>query len=195
MTTFSRYVTRLGAAAVVAGLTLVAPVRGAANNDANAGTWSMIALSGPTQIPVAAPSSTLSIDYQAELSAIKNGQAHLTAAQKNAIDYWSGGGVVRWNQILIELVARADLPPAPNADGTYPAPDANNPFADPNYPFSNPPYAARACTATLLRSAVRGAEGGVCIKAYLYNRPAPSQVDNGVQCLAHSDERPAGLSV
>ena len=52
--------------------------------------------------------------------------------------------VLHWNEILLELVARADLPPAPNPDGTYPVPDAANPFAYPTFPFGNPPYAARA---------------------------------------------------
>lgn len=52
--------------------------------------------------------------------------------------------MLRWNEILLELVARADLPPAPSPDDTYPVPDANNPFADPKFPFGNPPYAARA---------------------------------------------------
>ena len=45
---------------------------------------------------------------------------------------------------MLEMVARADLPPPPNADGTCSAPDANNPFAEPQFPFGNPPYAARA---------------------------------------------------
>ena len=52
--------------------------------------------------------------------------------------------MLRWNEILLGLVARYNLPPAPAADGTYPVPDANNPFADPMFPFANPPYAARA---------------------------------------------------
>ena len=112
--------------------------------DANAGTWKMIALTGPTQITVTAPVATTNPTYQAELATIKSGQASLTDAQKTAITYWSAGGVLRWNEVLRSLVAQADLPPAPNADGTYPVPSAANPFAYPTYPFSNPPYAARA---------------------------------------------------
>ena len=104
----------------------------------------MIVLTGPTQFTVAAPAQVSSLDYQAELAAIKNAQSRLTADQRKSIDYWSKGGVLRWNEILLELVARANLPPAPNPDGTYPVPDANNPFADPQFPFGNPPYAARA---------------------------------------------------
>ena len=51
---------------------------------------------------------------------------------------------LRWNEMLLGLVARYNLPPAPNPDDSYPVPDANNPFADPQFPFANPPYAARA---------------------------------------------------
>ncbi len=50
----------------------------AANNDADAGTWQMIVLTGPTQFTVAPPSSVTSLDYQAELAAIKSAQARLT---------------------------------------------------------------------------------------------------------------------
>src|SRR4051812_43316487 len=116
----------------------------ATSTDADAGSWQMIVLNGPTQFTVPAPAQVTSLDYQSELSAIKNAQAHLTDSQRKAITYWSGGGILRWNEILLGLVARADLPPAPAPDGTYPVPDANNPFADPQFPFGNPPYAARA---------------------------------------------------
>jgi len=73
----------------------------------------MIVLTGPSQITVAAPTSVTSPAYVAELDAIKSSQATLTSAQRQSIAYWSGGGVMRWNQILRELVARYNLPPAP----------------------------------------------------------------------------------
>jgi len=104
----------------------------------------MILLTGPSQIPVAAPAAVTSAAYVAELDAIKASQANLTSAQRNAIAYWSGGGVMRWNQIVRELVARYNLPPAPKDEGGYPVPDAENPFGDPAFPFANPVYAARA---------------------------------------------------
>ncbi len=115
-----------------------------ASLDSNAGSWRMIVLSGPTQFTVAAPAAETSAAYAAELAAIKTAQANLTAAQRSSIAYWAGGGVLRWNQIERELVARFNLPPAPRPDGTYPVPDPENPFADPQFPFANPPYAARA---------------------------------------------------
>jgi hypothetical protein len=87
----------------------------------------------------------------------------------------------RWNEILIGLVAQADLPPAPAPDATYPVPDANNPFADPEFPFGNPPYAARAYSyvAVAQFEALKAAWH----YKYLYNQPSPSDVDKGVAAL------------
>jgi PAP2 superfamily len=161
----------------------------AAGNDADAGAWTMIVLTGPTQIPVPLPSQVSSLDYQAELAAIKSAQGRLTRDQRKSIDYWSRGGVLRWNEILLELVAKADLPPAPAADGTYPVPDANNPFADPQFPFGNPPYASRAYSyvAVAQFEALKAA----WYFKYLYNRPSPSQVDTGVQALIPTNGLPS----
>ena len=149
----------------------------------------MIVLSAPTQIAVPAPGQIGSIDYQAELTAIKNAQNRLTKAQRVAIDYWSRGGVLRWNEILMELVANSDLPPAPNPDGSYPVPDANNPFADPRFPFSNPPYAARAYS--YVSVAQYEALKSAWHYKYLYNRPAPSQIDQGIRALLPTNGVPA----
>ena len=160
-----------------------------AANDETAGTWQMLVLSGPTQIQVAPPLSTGSADYQAELTAIKSAQSRLTADQRRSIDYWSKGGVIRWNEILLELVARADLPPAPAADGSYPAPDANNPFADPRFPFANPPYASRAYSYVTV--AQFEALKSAWYYKYLYNRPAPSAVDSGVKALIATNGLPS----
>jgi hypothetical protein len=149
--------------------------------DANAGSWRMIVLTGPTQIDVPAPLPTSSEAYQAELAAIKSAQATITDTQRQAIDYWAGGGVLRWNQVMRELVARYNLPPAPRDNGTYVFPDANNPFADPAFPFANPPYSARAYS--YVSVAQFEALKVAWHYKFLYNRPAPSQVDGGVQAL------------
>jgi membrane-associated phospholipid phosphatase len=181
---------RAAAWGLIAALTLGrAPSLRAAGNDADAGTWRMIVLTSPQQIAVAPPASTGSADYQAELAAIKAAQGRLTTAQKTAITYWSAGGVARWNQILMQFVSRADLPPAPLADGTYPVPDANNPFADPNFPFGNPPYASRAYSyvAVAQYEALKVAWH----YKYLYNRPSPSAVDGGVQALMPTNGLPS----
>jgi hypothetical protein len=130
-----------------------------------------------------------STTYQGELTAIKDAQKNLTGEQMRIIEYWSGGGVLRWNQILRELVARYNLPPAPNADGTYPSPDAENPFADPNFPFANPPYAARAYSyvAVAQYEALKAAWHYM----YLYNRPSPFDNDSQIKSLMPETGLPA----
>lgn len=161
----------------------------AASDDASAGNWRMIVLTGPTQFAVAAPGSTTSLDYQAELNAIKSAQSRITEDQRKAIDYWSRGGVLRWNEILIGLVSRYNLPPVPNADNTYPVPDANNPFADPQFPFANPPYAARAYSYVTV--AQFDALKAAWYYKYLYNRPAPWRVDSSIKPLMPTSDLPA----
>jgi len=160
-----------------------------ASADAGAGNWRMIVLTGPTQIAVPAPAPVVSDAYLAELAAIKTAQASLTDTQRASIEYWSGGGVLRWNQIMRELVARADLPPAPRDNGTYPVPDSENPFADPQFPFGNPPYAARAYSyvAVAQFEALKAA----WFYKFQYGRPSPSRVDSSIQALMPVTALPA----
>jgi len=157
--------------------------------DANAGTWRMVVLSGPTQVAVPAPPPASSPAYLAEIDAIKTAQAAITDAQRQTIDYWAGGGVLRWNQVLRELVARYNLPPAPRDSGAYPVPDADNPFSDPPFPFANPPYAARAYS--YVSMAQFEALKVAWYYKFLYNRPSPSQVDGGVAALLPASGVPA----
>jgi hypothetical protein len=161
----------------------------ASSLDATAGSWRMIVLTGPTQVTVAAPSASTSAAYVAELGAIKTTQANLTSAQRNSIAYWSGGGVLRWNEITRELVARYNLPPAPRADGTYPLPDAENPFDDPRFPFSNPVYAARAYS--YVSAAQYDALKSAWYWKYQYNRASPAKVDNAVRALMPVSDLPS----
>lgn len=167
----------------------VLPALDAASTDSTAGSWQMIVLSGPTQFTVPAPAAETSSTYLAELAAIKTVQANLGAAQRKVIDYWSGGGVLRWNEIARGLVARFNLPPAPRADGTYPVPDPENPFADPQFPFANPPYAARAYS--YLSVAQYEALKTAWYWKYQYHRRAPAQVDAGVHALVPLSSLPA----
>jgi hypothetical protein len=157
--------------------------------DANAGTWRMIVLNGPTQFPVAPPAPVGSGEYQSELAAIKAAQSNLTDAQRGSIDYWAGGGVLRWSQIMCELVARYNLPPAPRDDGSYVFPDPNNPFADPRFPFANPPYAVRAYSYVTV--AQFEALKAAWHYKHLYGRPSPSRVDAGIQALMPPSDLPA----
>jgi hypothetical protein len=159
----------------------VLPPLEASSLDATAGTWRMVALTGPAQVTVVAPAVVTSAAYTAELTVIKSAQSNLTAAQRNAIEYWSGGGVMRWNQILRELVARYNLPPAPTDQGGYPVPDAENPFGDPQFPFANPVYAARAYS--YVSAAQYDALKSAWYWKYQYNRLSPAKNDTGVQAL------------
>lgn len=114
-----------------------------ANPDSTAGAWTPI-LTGSTTFTLALPEAKTAPNYVADLNEIKSYQKNLTSEQKEIIKYWSAGSVLRWNEILRELVAKHNLPPYQNDNGTYPFPSAANPLAYPLFPFSNPPYAARA---------------------------------------------------
>jgi len=176
------------AAAAIACAGAVYPLAAASNNDPGAGNWKMIVLSGPTQIAVPAPAPVADSGYQQELASIRSAQGSLTFAQKTAIKNWSGSGVVRWNQVLLGLVASADLPPEPNSDGTYSSPNAAQPFAFPQFPFANPPYAARSYSyvAVAQYEALKAA----WYYKYLYNRPSPSDSGAGVQALIPTNGLP-----
>lgn len=147
-----------------------------ANQDLNAGNWKTILLKRPDTFPVSAPLPITSVIYIAELNEIKGIQKNLSSEQKSIVKYWSAGAVLRWNEIMRELVARHNLPPYQNEDGTYPAPNANNPFNYPQFPFSNPPYAARAY------ASVSAAQYDALVSAWhykmQYNRLAPYKNDS-----------------
>jgi hypothetical protein len=163
-----------------------------ANIDADGGTWTGLLLTNFAQISApaipAAPTAVTSDAYKAELATIKGLQAGLTDKQRDIIRYWSAGGVLRWNEIMRGLVARFNLPPAPLANGTYPAPDAENPFGDPNFPFANPPYAARAYS--YLSAAQYDAMRATWNYKYQYNRPTPYNADTEVQALMTKTDLP-----
>ena len=159
------------------------------NIDLAADTWKPILITGFSDLTVATPDAVGSTAYTADLNEIKALQANLTQDQKDNIKYWSAGAVLRWNEILRELVAKYNLPPYQNADGSYPAPSAANPFAYPQFPFSNPPYAARSY------AYYSAAQYDALIAAYhfkkLYNRAAPYKNDANVQALIPRSDLPA----
>jgi hypothetical protein len=160
-----------------------------ANEDLNAGTWKPILLSRPDTFAVAAPAATNTTAYAADLNAIKGYQHNLTSDQRGQIQYWSAGGVLRWNEIMRGLVTKYNLPPYQLSNGTYPIPSSTNPFAYPLFPFSNPPYAARAY------AYVSAAQYDALVACWyyktLYNRPAPYVVDSTVQALAQKTSLPS----
>lgn len=165
------------------------PVLTPASTDINADTWKPVLLTGFGALNVAAPDATTSPAYIADINEIKGLQANLTDEQKENIKYWSAGAVLRWNEILRTLVAKHNLPPYQNDDGTYPAPNAANPLAYPLFPFSNPPYAARAY------AYISAAQYDALIAAYhfkkIYNRAAPYTNDVGVKALIPKSALPS----
>ena len=152
-----------------------------ANTDTGAGNWKPVLLTSSSEFSIDLPISTTSADYKLQLLEIKSMQAKMSDADEDALKYWSAGTVLRWNEILRELVAKYNLPPYQNADGTYPIPSSSNPLAYPYFPFANPPYASRAY------AYVAAAEYDALVAAYhyksVYKRSRPAAVDNTIKEL------------
>lgn len=165
------------------------PALNPASLDLNAGSWKTILLNRPDTFSVATPSATTTPNYIGELNEIKGYQKHLTSDQLSKIKYWSAGGVLRWNEILRGLVAKYNLPPYQNPDGTYPIPSAANPFAYPLFPFANPPYAARAY------AYITAAQYDALVACWYYktkfNRQAPYKTDTTITAYASKTNLPS----
>ncbi|HUR10976.1 MAG TPA: phosphatase PAP2 family protein [Flavitalea sp.] len=157
--------------------------------DINAGSWKPILLTTAAEFAVAAPVAVTTPGYVADLNEIKGFQRNLTEKQKEIIRYWSAGAVLRWNEILRQLVAVHNLAPYQKEDGSYPIPSAANPFAYPQFPFSNPPYASRSY------AYVSAAQYDALVAAWyykkLYNRAAPYRVDSTVKALVPASDLPS----
>lgn len=147
--------------------------------DENGGTWKTILVTTPTEIPISAPEATSSAAYQAELATLKQKMSALTAAEQTAVQYWTNNPVLRWNEIALELAAKYNLIPGPNADGTYTLPNAANPQGPPPFPFAHPPYTSR------MLAYLSVAQFDALVVAwhykYQYNRTAPYQVDDSIK--------------
>ncbi|RFZ94171.1 phosphatase PAP2 family protein [Mucilaginibacter conchicola] len=166
----------------------VFPALAPANQDLDADTWKPI-LTASSTFTVATPDAVTSPNYLADLNEIKSYQRNLTKEQNDIIAYWSAGSVLRWNEILRDLVAKHNLPPYQKDDGTYPAPSAANPLAYPLFPFANPPYAARAY------AYVSAAQYDALVQAWKFkkqfNRPAPYKTDAAINALVPKSDLPA----
>ncbi|MCY7353382.1 MAG: phosphatase PAP2 family protein [Cytophagaceae bacterium] len=158
--------------------------------DANGGTWKTYVLTSATDIEVMEPKATTSTEYQAELQELKTTAAQLSQTQREAVTFWSAGGVYRWHEIARTLAANYNLPPVFNeATGKYPVPDAANPKADPKFPFTNPPYAARVFA--YLAVAQYDALVATWNYKYKFNRMAPGKVDASLKSLVPVSDLPA----
>lgn len=147
--------------------------------DENGGTWKTILVSTPTQINIPQPEATSSAAYQGELNAVKQQMSGLTPSQTEAVNYWTNNPVLRWNEIALELAAKYNLIPGPNADGTYTLPNPANPVGPPSFPFAHPPYTSRM----LAYLSVAQFDALVVAWHYKYefNRPSPYSVDNSIK--------------
>ncbi|MHA8065581.1 phosphatase PAP2 family protein [Aquirufa sp. ROCK2-A2] len=110
--------------------------------DETAGGWKTFVLNDPSEISISVPVLISDPLYKKEIDSLKT--IVVTDAQKEAVQYWGAGVVLRWNEIGRELAAKYNIPPAANSSGVYPVPNAADPLADPKFPFANPPYTARA---------------------------------------------------
>jgi hypothetical protein len=178
-----------GCSKEVEDVSLAYPVLQPTKTDANAGTWKTMLLTTPDQIAVTAPAAPTGPDYTAQINEIKSLQAQLNEDGHKQVNYWGAGAVLRWNEITRELIAKYNLPPVNNPDGTYPVPDANNPLSYPFFPFANPPYASRAY------AYVSAACYDALVACYhykkLYNRAAPYVVNSTVNPLLPKTDLPS----
>lgn len=158
------------------GLSFDAYAYASADNDG--GNWKPIYLTSASQYALGAPTVSTSAEYQAELTSLKSMSASLTSDQQKKVDYWSTNGVIRWNEITRELVAKYFLLSQPNADGTYSFPNSADPSAYPQVPFASPPFSARAFA--YLSAGSYDALIAAWYYKYQYNRMAPSTYDASI---------------
>ncbi len=165
------------------------PALNPVSQDIDAGKWKLVLLSRPDSFVVAPPPATNTPPYIADLNEIKGYQQNLNGDAISKIRYWGAGGVLRWNEIMRGLVAKHNLPPYQNEDGTYPIPSSVNPFNYPQFPFSNPPYAARAY------AYVSAAQYDALVACWyykkLYHQPAPYTVDSMVNAMNGRTDLPS----
>ena len=134
------------------------------STDADGGSWRTIMLKSAADIAVPQPSAVTSDAYQTELTAVKNGLLSSTPEQNEAVNYWAVGGVLRWNQIARQLVAKYNRPAGYDyVTGQVTPAEAANPYA-------GQPYAARVYA--LLSVAQYDALVVAWRAKYQYNRPS-----------------------
>lgn len=157
--------------------------------DENGGAWKPVLLTSPDQIALPAPADVASAAYQDELAAVRAAAANRSGEQEAAVAYWTNNPVFRWNEIALELIAKYNLIPGPNDDGSYTLPDPANPGNTPNFPFAHPPYAVRA----LAYLSVAQFDGLIAAWHYKfrYNRPAPYEIDPGIPAAYADNQLPS----
>ena len=145
------------------------------NPDKNGGAWKTIIIASPEDYLVDVPQSVDSDEYQRELLQSKAAISQRTYAQDVAINHWASGGVLRWNQIARELVARYNHPPEEGGK------------LDPTKPMASPPFAARAYA--LLSVAQYDALVATWFYKYKFMRLSPSH--SGLKSLLTETNLPS----
>jgi membrane-associated phospholipid phosphatase len=109
------------------------PVLQPISEDENAGNWQTVLNEDYfSNLSIKNPSEFTTVELNEEEEELINATQNRTSAQTEKANFWSAGGVLRWNQIARELVIKYNV-----------APDVGTP-PDPQNPFANPPFAARA---------------------------------------------------
>lgn len=147
----------------------ILPLYEPATVDPDGGTWRTIVLKSAAEVIVPQPAAVTSVAYQQELNEIREGVLGLNPEQLEAVNYWAVGGVLRWNQIARQLVAKYNVASGPNSITGQSVP------ADPTNPIINAPAAARLYA--LLSVAQYDALVVAWRAKYQYNRPALAQQD------------------
>lgn len=169
--------------------------------DAQAGNWKTILVNDPDVFAPAIELDETDPAFKQQLNEVVDLQKTMTETDLDNLNYWGAGGVLRWNEIMRELVAKYNLPPVNNPDGSYPIPSAANPLAYPFFPFANPPYAARAYAYVsaaqydALVTAYRFKSKSKRANAYqLDRRIKPMLTDQGVKAYPSADAVIYGVS-
>ncbi|TNF39601.1 MAG: phosphatase PAP2 family protein [Cytophagales bacterium] len=160
-----------------------------ASRDENGGNWKPILIESGAELTISAPEEVTSAAYQAELAETKSAIQQINSTQRKNLAYWTNNPVVRWNEIALELIAKYNLIPGPNPDGTYTLPNPSNPEGPPAFPFAHPPYASRA----LAYLSVAQYDGLVSAWHYKYtfNRPAAYVADPSIPYAYKHQDIPA----
>ncbi len=148
-----------------------------ASLDPTGGTWRTVMNVAPNDVQIDAPQAVTSPAYVAELQEVLRLTQARTVAQTADAEYWGSGGVLRWNQIARELVAKYNVPPAP---GSSP---------NPAKPVASPPWAARAYA--MLSVAQYDALVITWHYKYQHQRPAPAKNSVSLVELLPSTDLPS----
>lgn len=150
-----------------------------ATTDPNGGNWVPVLIGSGADISLPAPDEVNSSSYQQELADLKTAMERMTNQDVKAVNYWTQNPIIRWNEIALELIAKYNLIPGPNADGTYTLPNPSDPAGPPAFPFAHPPYAVRA----LAYMSVAQFDGLIAAwhHKYAFNREAPFVHDETIK--------------